>query len=139
MSIDVAMDQLENAMANYRFAYLLTVTNEGRAHAVAVMPTVSGAHVLLEELGRHSRANAAARPSVSMVWPPAQADDYTLIVDGESSESGEGLAVRPTRAVLHRPHQGSPPSPTGCDSDCVPLGDGGAAVNAVPNGTRPGS
>lgn len=122
MSIGVAIGQLASTMANYRFAYLLTVTNDGRAHAVAVTPSVSGDTLLLEGAGTKSRANAAQRPSVSLVWPPAQADDYTLIVDGQSSESGDGLAISPTRAVLHRPHAGGPGSPTGCDSDCVPIG-----------------
>ena len=122
MSIAVAMDQLESTLANYRFAYLLTVTHDGRAHAVAVTPSVAGDNLRLTEVGTKSRANAAQRPSVSLVWPPAQADDYTLIVDGESAESSDGLTVRPTRAVLHRPHRGGPSSPTGCDSDCVPIG-----------------
>ena len=122
MSIGVAMDQLESTLANYHFAYLLTVTPDGRAHAVAVTPLVLGDDLLLPTVGTKSRANAAQRPLVSLVWPPTQADDYTLIVDGEAAEAGDGLTVRPTRAVLHRPHQGGPHSPTGCDSDCVPIG-----------------
>lgn len=122
MSIGVAIDQLADTMADYRFAYLLTVTDGGRAHAVAVTPSVSGEDLLLDGVGTKSRANAAQRPSVSLIWPPEQAEGYTLIVDGEASDSGDGVNIRPTRAVLHRPHSGDPSSPTGCGSDCVPIG-----------------
>lgn len=135
MSIDVAMDQLADTMANYRFAYLLTVTEDGRAHAVAVTPTVSGAQLVVDELGHRSRDNAAARPSVSLLWPPTQPEDYSLIVDGESSESGAGLTIRPTRAVLHRARQGDGASVTGCGSDCVPIGVPGGQPTAVDIGS----
>ena len=123
MSIDVSLDQLRDTIERYRFAYLLTVTDDGRVHAVAVTPAVTGDGVVISDVGRRSRANAAERPSISLVWPPAEAGDYSLIVDGESSANGNGLTVRPTRAVLHRPAPAGATSPTGCRSDCVPIGD----------------
>lgn len=124
MSIPVAVPGLAEAMSRYAFAYLLTVTDDARVHAVAVAPTIQDGELTVDGLGARSLANAAARPSISLVWPPAEAGEYSLIVDGDSSAQGVGhLAVRPTRAVLHR--QGVPSSrataPTGCGSDCVPL------------------
>lgn len=122
MSISVAINELEAAMAKYRFAYFLTVTEDGRPHAVAVTPTLSDGELHVEGLGRHTVDNATARSSVSLVWPPALPDDYTLIVDGEAHGSEGSVTLRPTRAVLHRPRRRPGVTPqTSCDSDCVPI------------------
>jgi hypothetical protein len=37
------------------------------------------------------------------MFPPSQADGYSLIVDGEGEVNGDGIVVKPTWAVLHRP------------------------------------
>jgi len=74
------------------------------------------------DLGRTTRANVAAHPSVTLVWPPADPSDYSLIVDGVASMRDDELAVAPTRAVLHRPAPPqAPPTGDGCESDCVEL------------------
>lgn len=121
MSHDVSLQQLAGTMARYGSAYLLTVTDEGRAHAVAVKPTVVGGALLIGELGRRSRANAVARPALSLVWPPTEPGDYSLIVDGDASPSRNGVTVLPTRAVLHRPAPATGTSSSNCGSDCVPV------------------
>lgn len=122
MSIQVTLHQLAETLTRYRFAYLLTVGDDARAHVVAVTTTLANDTLLVTDLGRKTRANLAAHPSVTLVWPPANPSDYSLIVDGAGSMRDDELAVAPTRAVLHRP---APPQTTttgdGCDSDCVEL------------------
>lgn len=104
--------------------YLLSSSDDGRPHAVAVRVHWEGDRLLLSA-GRRSLANVAARQAVSVLWAARGADDYSLIVDGDAEVvgSGESAAVRITitRAVLHRP--GAPLTPTAsvCGSDCVPL------------------
>jgi hypothetical protein len=97
-------------------AYVLTVTDDGKPHAVAV--TVGwDDDTLTFGAGRTTMANAAARPDVALLWPPVEPGGYSLIVDGcaahRQSPSGDGLVVQPIRAVLHRP------APGGTGSDCV--------------------
>jgi hypothetical protein len=76
------------------------------------------------DVGRRSAANAAAQPSVSLLYPVREAGDYSLIVDGTaviaSHENGERLLITPTKAVLHR--AATVPNPAAaCAADCVPL------------------
>jgi Pyridoxamine 5'-phosphate oxidase len=98
-------------------AYVITVTDDGKPHAVSV--TVGWDDDLLTfGAGRTTLANAAERPDVALLWPPVEAGGYSLIVDGHASRragaAGDGLAVQPSRAVLHRPAATGPPR-----SDCV--------------------
>jgi hypothetical protein len=80
--------------------------------------------VIVADVGRRSAANAAARPSVSLLFPVRAEGDYSLIVDGTAAvtSAGGGHWVRftPTRAVLHRPAVVSDPS-SSCTADCVQL------------------
>src|SRR5262245_41916605 len=107
-------------------AYLLTTSDDGRPHSVAVPIEVADDGFRCNGGNRTAR-NATARPLVSLLWPARFADDYSLIVDGDASVVGEGdarrVVVRPTSAVLHRtPVDGSPrPQPGACGADCVPL------------------
>ena len=48
------------------------------------------------------------------LWPPARADDYSLIVDGHATVEGETVHITPERAVRHRPAPGG-------GSDCAPV------------------
>ncbi len=117
---DVANEELARVVAEYSFAYLMTVTADGRPHAVAVQPRPAGDVLHVGELGNRSLSNAQERPCVSLVWPPVDIDGYSLIVDGEAQVDGGGLRLTPTRAVRHRPH-GDGNGVTGCDSDCLPI------------------
>lgn len=123
MSITVTLEQLAQTLARYRFAYLLTIGDDTRPHATAVNPTLARDTLLVRDLGRTTRANLAARPSVTLIWPPANAGDYSLIVDGLGSIQADELAITPSRAVLHRPAPPKDTTPTdgGCASDCVEL------------------
>jgi hypothetical protein len=124
MSIAVSLEGLRAALAERApGAYFLTVTDDGRPHAVHVAVTWSGA-ALATEVGKRTAANAAARPAVSLIFPVRAADDYSLIVDGtaavQAGGDGRRLLVTPTKAVLHRP--AAMPNPeASCSDDCVPL------------------
>jgi hypothetical protein len=123
MSITVTLEQLAQTLARYRFAYLLTIGDDARPHVAAVNPTLARGTLLVSDLGRTTRANLAARPSVTLIWPPADAGDYSLIVDGVGSIDADELAITPSRAVLHRPAplQDTTSTDGGCASDCVEL------------------
>lgn len=121
------MDQLAGTLRDYGFAYLLTVTDDARTHAVAVTPSVTGDHLRLADgLGGRTRANLAVRPEVTLVWPPTDAGGYSLICDGRVTLDGDVATFAPEHAVLHRPagHGSGPGSATGCGNDCVPVAEG---------------
>lgn len=126
MSIPVDVTTLGEQMAGHAFCYLLTVGDDDRPHAVAVRPVLTDG-VLSAEAGRRTCANAASRPAVSLVFPPATPGEYSLIVDGRASIDGELVRIVPSRAVLHRPAP-SPDrtggaEPESCASDCVELSE----------------
>jgi hypothetical protein len=114
MSIRVELDEVR-AVANGQapFAYFLSVSDDGSPHAVAITPAI-GADTIVFEAGRRSCANATDRPNVSLLWPPARPDDYSLIVDGTASVDGSTMTITPERAVRHRPAPGG-------GSDCAPV------------------
>lgn len=130
MSVPVSIERLREAMAGFHAApYLLTVRDDGRPHAVAVVVSWSG-DALVMAAGKTTAANATRRALVSVVWPPDAVGGYSLIVDGEAEvdpvEDSAAVRVRPTRAVLHRapaPEDGPAASSAGdgCTSDCIPL------------------
>ena len=107
MSVKVELDELAARLDEYGFAYLVTVSDAGAAHVIAVTPRLTADGVVADALGRHSIANATAHPAVTMVWPPTQAGGYSLIVDGTATVGDESITVSPTRAVLHRPAPGA--------------------------------
>jgi hypothetical protein len=114
MSIAVSIDELrEVAGAQAPFAYLLTVSDDASAHAVAITPVIGDREIACDA-GKSSCANATARPNVSLLWPPADPADYSLIVDGTATVDGSSVKITPTRAVRHRPAPGG-------GNDCVRL------------------
>lgn len=125
MTIAIATERLRAESANFGLTpYLLTQGEDGRPHAVAssIAWHADGIRV---RTGKRSLANVAARPLVSLLWPPVEPGGYSLIVDGEGTISGSGdtacAIIRPTRGVLHRPGAAPAPAAQGCGSDCVPL------------------
>jgi len=125
MSIPVELPSLEAKTAEYGWAYLLTVRDDQRAHVVAVMPVWDDGAMTMP-VGRGTARNARARSAVSLCYPPAEPDGYSLIVDGDATvdESGETAVVTfaPSGAVLHRPApEGFAGGPTGCVNDCLPV------------------
>ena len=126
MSVKVDLGELGQHLQRHPFAYLLTVGEDLRAHAVAVQPSLEEGGLLMTGLGRRTSDNIAARPDVSLVWPPYEPGGYSLIVDGRATVIDETARVEPGHAVLHRPadHAADPRAAaggTGCGNDCVPL------------------
>jgi len=124
MSVPVDLEQLAEALADFTFAYLITVGDDFRAHAVAVDPVLADGRFEVGAVGRSTRRNAGTHADVTLVWPPAEPGGYSLIVDGRGSFASDDapLVVVPGRAVLHRKATpDSPPSRTGCTDDCLPL------------------
>lgn len=135
MSISVEQERVQaEAAQRGSGAFLLTVSDDGRPHVVAVSVGWDGG-ALVMSAGRTSIRNAADRPGVTVLWPPAEIGGYSLIVDGdavaEPSPAGDGgrVSVEVSRAVLHRPARqdeaargpAEASDPAACSSDCVPL------------------
>ena len=102
MSVAVELGELAAKIGEFDFAYLVTVSEEGRAHVLSVWPDVTEHGLVVDGVGRHSQANAV-RPA-----------------DGDA-----GLAARRSRRLQparrrcghgrrlddhHRAGQGDPPS-----------------------------
>jgi hypothetical protein len=104
--------------------YLLTQSDDGRPHAVAVSIEWQGDRILTST-GTRSAANVAEHPLLSLLWPPIETGGYSLIVDGDGCVIGSGsdvrISVTPTRGVLHRPGASPASAARGCGSDCIPL------------------
>ena len=124
MSIPVPLEALRAAIAERgASAYVLTVSDDARPHAVHAAVVWDGDR-LVAEVGKRSLANAGVRPSVSLLYSVRMPGDYSLIVDGTAvvaaHQDGHRMLITPTRAVLHRAAaEPNPASP--CEADCVPL------------------
>jgi hypothetical protein len=128
VSIPVAIPDLQAAIAQRGWAYLLTVRDDLRPHIVAVTPVWDGERLLVEA-GRGTARNAMVRPAVTLCYPPVEPDGYSLIVDGTAVVGDDGsVGFEPTGAVLHRPAApSSGGSATGCGNDCEPVGPSGGS------------
>jgi hypothetical protein len=117
----VELGELGERLADYSYAYLVTVGDDGRAHLLAVLPELGGDHLTISGVGKHSLANVAANPVTTLVWPPATPDGFSLIVDGTAAANEEHaeIVVTPTKAILHRPAVDAEGKRTG--SDCAPV------------------
>lgn len=127
MTIAVALDKLQQESTRYGSTpYLLSGGDDGRPHAVLVtIEWRDGA--LVAKTGKRGTANVAARPLVSVLFPPFEPGGYSLIIDGDGAvlEHGDNprVSIKPTRGVLHRP-AATPSAPKdGCGADCVPILD----------------
>lgn len=115
--------------SEYGFAYLITINSHERVHTSVVHPEFSGDAVTVPGASDRARANAGAHPEVSVVWPPADATGYSLILDGTATADGHPdapgapLRIMPSRAILHRPatEPSAPGAADGCVQDCVEL------------------
>lgn len=129
MSIPVDLDRLAEALDDFGSGYLLSVSPAGRVKALTVDPVVREGVVMVLGAGRGTLANLAGNDAVTLVFPPAQAHGYSLIVDGTGVAVGDDVRIAPATAVLHRPsaHADGPPPPDGagegtsCGEDCRPL------------------
>lgn len=117
MSIAVGLDELRTTMDEFTSEpYVLTVSGDGRAHSVAASVEWRGDELVISA-GRTTRQNAAARPLVSLLWPPTTRGEFSLIVDATATrvdDAEEVVVLEPTRGVLHRRAPGG-------GSDCAPV------------------
>ncbi len=119
----VDLERLGAALADYPYAYLITVDEAYRVHTVTVRPRLRDSTLDIGPIGGHTRENLAHRSDVTLLWPPPEPGGYSLIVDGraEASDPGDASArvgIVPTRALLHRDAD-SPGAARGCLHDCV--------------------
>lgn len=117
MSEKVELGELGAKIGEFAFAYLVTVSEDGHAHVLSVWPEVSADGLVVDGVGRHSQANAATQPDVTLVFPPADPSGFSLLVDGVAAVDGSTITVVPARAILHRPAPG--PDGRRAGSDCV--------------------
>ena len=123
MNVDVLHRLGEAVAARGPGAYVLTVSSDGRPHAVYLDVIWSDGH-LVTEVGNSTAANAKARPEISLLFPIRTAGDYSFFVDGratvEVSDGVNRLILQPTRAVFHR-HGPAPDPNSSCAADCLPV------------------
>jgi hypothetical protein len=106
MSIKVELDELRAKIEALRGdAFLVTVSDDGRPHTVAVRARWEGDELVVPA-GRTTLANAHSRPLVALLWPPPAPGEYSLIVDATVTNADGDVHLQPTRAVLHRPAPG---------------------------------
>jgi hypothetical protein len=99
LSVPVALDALaEEISRRGPTAYLLTVSDDGRPHVVAVSVAFQGETLVVVAGGRTTH-NAAVRPLVSLLWSDPE---FSLIVDGRATVVEGNVVVSPTAAVKHR-------------------------------------
>jgi hypothetical protein len=103
MSIPVAVADLAEAAAPFgAAAFLLTAGDDGRPRIAHLRVTFADGGVVVDA-GRGARANATARPLVTLLFPPYEPDGYSLIVDADATVRADDVLLVPTGAVLHRP------------------------------------
>jgi hypothetical protein len=106
VSIPVPLDRLTDEVRRRPFGYLVTVGDDQRPRAVALVPVIDEEGRFHLEVGERTQRNARARPAVTMVFPPAEHDDHSLVVDGTlavDTVTGTAVVLTPTWAVRHRP------------------------------------
>lgn len=118
MSVD--LPRLAEALADFDYAFLVTVGDGGTPHTVMVDPVLTDGIFEVGAVGDRTSANVAQHPDVTLLWPPRQSGGYALMVDGRAEPSAAGLRVVPAKALLHRrAAPGSPAAESGCLHDCV--------------------
>ncbi|MCB0926791.1 MAG: pyridoxamine 5'-phosphate oxidase family protein [Mycolicibacterium insubricum] len=117
----VDLDRLAAALADYDQAFLVTVGDDHRSHAVLVDPVLADGVFDVGPFGGHTATNIATHSVVSLLWPPREPGGYALMVDGRAEPGLAGtLWVVPTKALLHRRAKpGSAAAESGCLHDCV--------------------
>jgi hypothetical protein len=116
------LEWASDALADFTFAYLITVGDDFHAHTVAVQPVLADGLIDVGRIGASTRKNIGQHDGVTLVWPPREPDGYSLIVDGQGQPTdADAMKVVPSRAVLHRPAAPGAVTNPGCLHDCVPL------------------
>jgi hypothetical protein len=117
MSIPVELGEVrEQVAAAGPYAFLLTVSEDGRPHAVSLTVGWDGDELVVAP-GTRTVANAERSPEVSLLWPVSGRAGFTLFVNGRADVRSDGdsktVAVKPHSAVLHKTPEGEAQAP-GC-------------------------
>lgn len=120
MSIKVELGELhEQVDACGSYAFLLTVNEDGRPHAVSLRVAWDGDE-LVGAPGPRTIANAERSPEVSLLWPDSGRAGFTLFVNGRAQVRADGdsptVSIKPATAVLHKTPEGEAQAP-----GCVPV------------------
>ena len=119
VAVDVAAlsDQLDRFGPS---AFLISVSDDGLPHVVSVSAALDGDRLTCR-VGRHTSANLAARPDLTLLWPAEAGAAYSLLVDaraeGALAPGGGPIRMAPAKAVLHRVAGAPGDGPT-----CLPVG-----------------
>lgn len=105
--------------------YLITVTGDLRPHCSVVRPEWDPATgPIVAAPGKWGESEETGHRAVTLLWPPAEEDGYTLIADGTAAPLGPPsqlqLRITPTRVVLHRPGRAQRPG-SPCGADCIQI------------------
>jgi hypothetical protein len=103
MSVAVDLAQLDKVLGDFGAAYLLTASPSGQIKVLAVAPRHDGALLLMAEPSGGTAANLANNPTATLVFPPPNAGDLTLIIDGVGQAVATGFEFTAQQAILHRP------------------------------------
>ncbi|MEA3019078.1 MAG: hypothetical protein QOI47_602 [Actinomycetota bacterium] len=120
MSIPVALEQLRDEIARRGDAAFVITTGDAGPHVTSARVGWSG-DVLVAGAGTRTASNVVARPALTVLWPAAAFDDYSLIVDGTGVAVDGTLRISPSKAVQHRSAGASADGPT-----CITVLDAGA-------------
>jgi hypothetical protein len=101
MSIAVSLDQLRDEISSRGDAAFAVTVGEGGPHVVSLRVAWDG-DALVGAAGNRTAANVASRAAITLLWPSARFEEFSLLVDGTATVDGERLRVSPERAVLHR-------------------------------------
>ncbi|MEU8899824.1 pyridoxamine 5'-phosphate oxidase family protein [Nocardia sp. NPDC048505] len=115
MSAQDLPPELIEIIARFELAFLVTVGDLG-PHTTPQHPALDNGRFLISGPGPVTCRNITATPAVTLLWPPAGADDHVLIIDGHAVLRDFTLEVIPAQAVLH--HTGEPESATRKCADC---------------------
>jgi len=115
-------------------AYVLTVSADGRPHAVYLDVAWEDGR-LVADVGGSTARNGKARPEISLLFPVRHPGDYSFFVDGRATvESGDDvhrMSITPTRAVFHRHGPATDPT-SSCAADCLPVLDAVTSISIAP-------
>jgi hypothetical protein len=122
VSISVTVDRIRDELARFGpnpTVFLLSVTGRQTPHAVSVATEWDGDRLVMR-VGKGTASNAGERTSVTLLWPPSEVGDFSLIVDGNASVDGDRVIVTPESAVLHR---AATTASGAYRNDCVRVGE----------------
>jgi len=101
MSIAVTLDELRREISARGDAAFAVSVGEDGPHVVSLRVRWDGDD-LVGGAGNRTATNVSTRPAITLLWPSARFDDFSLLVDGTAVAGDGQLRITPAKAVLHR-------------------------------------